>query len=152
MHDFLTDCQTEAQQIIADVFKTMLDLEAVPLSGNWPPAVGPVTGAVYFAGACRGAVLIECDHPMAFGLTAKLMKIRPPQSLNEDVRDAMGELANMTGGNLKAILPAGTVLSLPSVVEGSDYTLNVLGGAVNTRLAFSSALGVFSVTLVQVLG
>jgi len=43
------------------------------------------------------------------------------------VRDALGELANMLAGNLKSVLPSGVVLSMPSVIEGSDYSLRICG-------------------------
>ena len=37
-------------------------------------------------------------------------------SVQEDVNDVLGELANIIGGNVKAMLPAGCFLSLPQVV------------------------------------
>ncbi|MCU0705946.1 MAG: chemotaxis protein CheX, partial [Fimbriiglobus sp.] len=36
-----------------------------------------------------------------------------------ELADALGELANMVGGNLKALLPDGCRLSLPSVEPGA---------------------------------
>ena len=33
----------------------------------------------------------------------------------EDVADALGELANVVGGNVKAVLPGPSVLGLPEV-------------------------------------
>ena len=74
-----------------------------------------------------------------------------PDRVDEDVRDSLGELANMVGGNLKSVLPPGVALSMPSVVDGSDYALRICGGNATNTVAFSSALGIFWVTLVQVL-
>ena len=34
---------------------------------------------------------------------------------DEDVDDALGELANVVGGNVKAVLPGPSVLGLPEV-------------------------------------
>ena len=34
---------------------------------------------------------------------------------DEDVEDALGELANVVGGNVKAVLPGPSVLGLPEV-------------------------------------
>ena len=34
---------------------------------------------------------------------------------DEDVADALGELANVVGGNVKAVLPGPSVLGLPEV-------------------------------------
>ena len=43
----------------------------------------------------------------------------------DDVRDALGEITNMIGGNVKALLPTPSRLSLPTVVEGADYAVTV---------------------------
>jgi hypothetical protein len=39
----------------------------------------------------------------------------PPVLDDEDVADGMGELANVVGGNIKAVLPGPSVLGLPEV-------------------------------------
>jgi hypothetical protein len=57
----------------------------------------------------------------------------------------------MVGGNLKSVLHPGVALSMPSVVEGSDYALHICGGNAVTTVAFSSDLGVFWCTVVQML-
>jgi len=38
----------------------------------------------------------------------------------EDLSDVLGELANIVGGNVKAMLPPGCQLSLPQVVLAPD--------------------------------
>ena len=43
----------------------------------------------------------------------------------EAVRNALGELTNMLGGNLKALLPGPSHLGLPTVVSGQDYAVSV---------------------------
>jgi chemotaxis protein CheX len=43
-----------------------------------------------------------------------------PESLStEDVEDALGELANITGGHLKSLLPGGGTMTIPvtAVIE-----------------------------------
>jgi hypothetical protein len=59
----------------------------------------------------------------------------------------LGELANMIGGNLKCVLTRGIRLSMPSVVDGSDYSLRVCGAEIRERLAFGCAEGPFWVTV-----
>ena len=137
-------------RIAHDIFETMLGVEIEPAELEWQPARDRLTGAVYLAGAWRGAVLLECDRDQAYQFTNRLMAIPLPAEVNDDVRDTMGELANMLGGNLKSVLPHGVVLSMPSVVEGGDYSLRVCGGnAVVERTAYRSPAGVFWVTLVE---
>jgi chemotaxis protein CheX len=81
--------------------------------------------------------------------TGRLLGIEPPEEFNDDVRDAVGELANMIAGNLKPLLPPGVALSMPTLVEGTDYALRILGGNLAGMLAFYSPGGVFWVTLIE---
>jgi CheY-specific phosphatase CheX len=66
--------------------------------------------------------------------------------VDDVVRDVLGELANMIGGNLKCVLTPGIRLSMPSIVDGSDYSLRVCGAEVPERLAFQCAEGPFWIT------
>jgi chemotaxis protein CheX len=139
----------EETQIIGDVFRTMLNLTVERATGGWHNKAQPVTGAVYYAGSWNGALLVECTQEQSFQFTHRLMSIAPPTTVNDDVRDALGELANMVAGNLKAVLPPGVAISMPSVVEGTDYSLRICGGNDVSRMTFASELGKFRITLVE---
>jgi chemotaxis protein CheX len=78
------------------------------------------------------------------------MGIPKPPEYNDDVRDAMGEIANMLGGNLKPILPHGVALSMPSVVAGTPSTLRICGHPPILRLSFACEAGPFWLTIVGV--
>ena len=71
----------------------------------------------------------------------------PPDTVDDVVRDVLGELANMIGGNMKCVLTRGIRLSMPSVVDGGDYSLRVCGTKVRERLAFQCAEGLFWITV-----
>lgn len=136
--------------IVRDVFSTMLGMEAHPSSAQ-PESLAPfpIAGAVYFTGGFMGAVVIELGYELAYGATAKLMSVDEPSQVDPDVRDSVGELSNMIAGNLKAILPGESMLSMPSVVEGQDFALSVIGGNSSSRMLFDSSKGPLQVTLVQ---
>jgi len=138
-------------QIAASVFQTMLNLDIVPADLSWTSQSDTLTAAIYFAGTWKGAVLLECNRAQAFEFTHRLMAIDPPTTINDDVRDTMGELANMLAGNLKSVLPHGIGLSMPSVVEGTDYSLRICGSNLIDRMPFSSEVGVIWVTLIELL-
>jgi chemotaxis protein CheX len=53
-----------------------------------------------------------------------------------ELHDAIGEIANMTGGGIKAMLPAPSHLSLPAVVSGADFSLSSPRGEVVNDVAF----------------
>ena len=143
--------RADLAQIAVSVFQTMLTVDIVPVDVSWTPQPDTLTAAIYFAGTWKGAVLLECSRTQAFEFTHRLMAIDPPSCINDDVRDTMGELANMLAGNLKSVLPHGIGLSMPSVVEGTDYSLRICGGNLIDRMPFSCETGVIWVTLIELL-
>lgn len=142
---------SETEQIVTGVFQTMFGCEVYPIAEVWQVPPPAVTAAIYFAGSWRGAVLVETTELQARHWTARLMSIPVPEKFTDDVQDAMGELVNMVGGNLKSVLPKGVGLSMPSVVQGSSYSLRICGGNLTHRQAFLAEDGPFSVTLVEML-
>jgi CheY-specific phosphatase CheX len=136
--------------IVDMVFTTMLGLKVELYPMPWARPSDMVTAAVYFAGAWRGAVLLECTRRQARKFARLLMSIGPSAMIDEDVRDSLGELANMLAGNLKSVLPSGVVLSMPSVIEGSDYSLQICGKRSIERVPFWSTEDIFGVTLVEI--
>jgi chemotaxis protein CheX len=147
----LSGYRADLAQIVVSVFQTMLQLEVAPADTALAPGPNTITAAIYFAGSWKGAVLLECSSSQAFEFTHRLMSIDRPESINDDVRDAMGELANMLAGNLKSVLPHGIGLSMPSVVVGTDYSLRICGGNLVDRMPFASTLGVTWVTLIELI-
>ncbi len=143
--------QTYLSNIVVDVFRTMLNLEVEPQGDGDITAAGSVTAAVHFAGEWRGAVLLQLSPELACVLCARLIRVGSPPLYDDNVRDAVGELANMVGGNLKSILPFRVALSMPTVVEGSNYALRVCGGNLATIVRFSSTHGDFLCTLVEMI-
>ena len=137
------------EPVVDMVFSTMLGLkvELYPMPWVRPPDM--ITATVHFAGAWQGAVLLECTRDQARTFTHLLMSIDRSVMSDEDVRDALGELANMLAGNLKSVLPSGVVLSMPSVIEGSDYSFQICGKRSIERVPFWSTQDVFGVTLVE---
>ena len=57
---------------------------------------------------------------------------------DEDLRDALGELTNMVGGNIKTLLPGSEFISLPTVIEGSDYGVARLDSDIVARAQATS--------------
>lgn len=141
---------TEVERIVRDVLLTMTSYETNPSDAAYALSTDRVTCAVFFAGSWRGGVIIECPMAMAFEFTSRLMRIPAPSGFNDDVCDALGELVNMIGGNLKSVLPPGSSLSIPTVVEGSHYSLRICGQNRNERMAFEGLDGPFWVTLVEI--
>lgn len=138
----------EQIQIAKDVFGNMVDMTVEPSSGPWEPHDEIVTSAIYFTEPWQGALFVECTKSLAFVFTARLMSIDPPPtSMDEDVCDAMGELANMIAGNLKALMPANVGISIPSIVRGHDYAVKLRGAKSLSLTPCETEFGSFCLTL-----
>lgn len=83
-----------------------------------------LTAAVYYAGAWKRALLLECSLEQAMEWGSRLMELPAPVAV-KDARDGLGELCNVIAGNLKPLLPPGVGLSTPSVVRSAGYSLRV---------------------------
>jgi chemotaxis protein CheX len=146
--EFSTETLTGAlAQIVKSVFETMMSLEVTESETPWFPSGDRLTSALHLAGDWNGAVLLECGRRQACRFAGRFLSMDPPGTVDDVVRDVLGELANMIGGNLKCILSRGIHLSMPSVVDGSDYSLRVCGGGARERLAFQCAEGLFWITV-----
>ncbi|RFU19172.1 chemotaxis protein CheX [Geodermatophilus marinus] len=84
----------------------------VPLPGEVP--ADAVSSWVEVLGPWTGTVVLACGRRTAADLTRALLREHAPAELeDEDVADALGELANVVGGNVKAVLPGPSALGLP---------------------------------------
>jgi hypothetical protein len=143
----LEEHYSEQSRIVAEVFGVMADIVAEPATVPWPPSGELVTAAIYFTEPWKGVMLLECVLPLAFEFTARVMSVPMPTSVNADVRDTMGELVNMIAGNLKALMPPTTMISIPSVVRGRDCVLQMRGSKTLSQIVFDTEFGACSLTL-----
>ncbi len=88
----------------------------LPLPAPAPLPADACHARVEIVGPWTGAVVLSCGRDTAAELTVALLgEHAPPVLDDEDVDDALGELANVVGGNVKAVLPGPSVLGLPEV-------------------------------------
>ena len=143
---------SEVIQVVESVFATMLSLTVNQEGTPWFPSADRLTSALHLAGDWNGAVLLECSRSQACRLAGRFLSQDPPESVDDDVRDVLGELANMIGGNMKSGMVAGISLSMPTVMDGSNYDLHVCGATVQDQLSFQCEDGEFLVTVMSTAG
>src|SRR4051812_2681989 len=81
-----------------------------------PPPAETVSAWVDITGPWTGSVVLTCAPATAEALTASVLMTRPPVVVDaDDVEDALGELANVLGGNIKSVLPGESRLGLPQI-------------------------------------
>jgi chemotaxis protein CheX len=129
--------------IAGTVFQTMLGMEIAPAEADWTPDPEAVVAQVQLTGVWNGAVVLETSKEQAREFAGAFLSCPAPPDVDGDVRDVMGELANMIGGNLKSTMAHGATLSSPQVTEGAAPE-----GAVD-RQAFSGSNGLFWVARVE---
>jgi chemotaxis protein CheX len=116
-------------QIVSSVWTSMLGLDVQPIAtSDTPRTEGALVGTVRISGAWEGEVRLRCSSGLAHRVAGIMFAIDPTATTTAQAEDALGELANMTGGNLKALLPEPCQLSIPNVAAAGDST------AVGSRL------------------
>ena len=79
-----------------------------------------VHSTVSITGSWHGHLVYASSQYAAKKAAAAFLAMEPDEVSQEDISDVLGELANIVGGNVKAMLPAGCFLSLPTVVLAPD--------------------------------
>lgn len=122
-----------------DVWQSMLGLSlqpdvdpAVAISGHrrW-------SGCIALSGEWRGAVTVSCIDPLARVMTGAMFGIEPADATDAEIQDAIGEMANMLGGQTKLVLGDRCVLGLPVVIEGDNFEATVPHSHAMMKLRFS---------------
>lgn len=139
-------------EIVTTVWNNVLGLAVVPddtfqVSGAHPDHT--FAGVVQIQGAWDGAVAVQCSDHLARQAAMTMFNLSEAEISNADVQDALGELTNMTGGHIKALMPEVCTLGLPVVVEGSDYRFRLPGSAPMRRSAFRVGADVVVVTVLE---
>ena len=133
--------------IVQSVFIHMMDIEVSCKSQPWSSSVDRLKSSVHLTGDWSGTLLVECTPQQACLLAGRFLSMTPPDVVDDDVRDVLGELANMIGGNIKSVLVPGLTLSMPHVTDGEEYGPGVSRASVQARLAFQWGTEPFWVTL-----
>ncbi|HVW34901.1 MAG TPA: chemotaxis protein CheX [Acidimicrobiia bacterium] len=137
------DFEPELTEITERVWTSLVEVPLLPRQPGQPSALTPgartFTGCVQITGAWEGAVTVHCSETLAKMLTAAMFMVDVDDTTLEEVSDALGELANMVGGNVKALLPEPCRISLPAVADGMDYRLSVPGARPLTAVTWTCA-------------
>jgi chemotaxis protein CheX len=81
-----------------------------------------MTGCVAVSGEWTGTVFLSCDPELASAAAEAMFAAEPGTLSADEVSDALGELTNMIGGNIKSLIPGLSRLSMPAVTVGASYT------------------------------
>lgn len=128
-HDEQLIDESTLSEIVSFVWETFVGTEIA----DGPPADLPNahSAAISIGGPWTATVIVAMSDELVRRYTCALLEMTEEQLTNEDIRDALGELVNVVGGNIKGLLDdeGASTLSLPVVsrpspeVAGSHLTI-----------------------------
>ena len=125
-----------------EIFSSMVMLEVSPgepFVRASSKLTHSISGIIGLAGSVKGMLAIHLPDKAALAITTAFLGM-DVEEIDEDVCDAIGELANMLGGSMKTILdPEGSniQLSMPSAVHGEEYAVDCLADAESVTVPFA---------------
>lgn len=112
--------------IAQNVLDTMVKVESSVLPVcSAPEGRNHVTGCIQISGAWQGAVVLQTTDGFARNAASRMLCIELSDLTGADIQDAMAELTNMIGGNIKSQVPGPSYLSLPTVTTGADFDIRL---------------------------
>lgn len=109
--------EDDLAEMVDQVWMSYLDPEGInPLLRADEQQPSEVHSSVSITGSWHGHLVYASSTIAARKVAAAFLAMEVDEVSSEDVSDVLGELANIVGGNVKAMLPPGCFLSLPQVV------------------------------------
>jgi chemotaxis protein CheX len=108
-------------EIAENVWAMVLGLELLPAKCDPARTDAFVLGRVTISGTWQGAVTLGCSPLLARRAAATMFGKSPGDAHPDEIRDALGELTNMVGGNFKTLLKGECRLSVPKVIDTVPY-------------------------------
>lgn len=125
----ITAVEKTIANCMIETFETMLEMDLNKVGKVADPGLNEsrLVGAVHFAGEVVGTMSLHVSQEFATLITTSMLGIEPDDIDSvEEVKDVLGELANIISGNLKSdFLDAdlACVISTPSITRGSDFNI-----------------------------
>ena len=128
----------DVRETTITVFKSMvfMDISGTKYDDQIHIPEKHLTAMVGFAGSYMGLAAIHCSEIFARQVGASMLYMDCDELTEEDVRDALGEVANMIAGHFKARLAeknqsdaAVFDQSVPTVISGTGYETHAVTDA-----------------------
>jgi len=126
----------DIEVLIDEIFMSTLGMPTRPSAAAAAPADNALDGIIHITGDWQGTVVLQVSRVLAGRIASVMFQLGDAEPSLADMQDALGEITNMTGGNIKALFPGHCHLSLPAVVEGRAYSVRVPSAQVVTRIGF----------------
>ena len=113
-----------------EVFETMIFMSITEKEDQETEIVGDTyLGTISFKGDIQGSLGVTFEESAAKAVAASMLCLEPDEAVSdEDLADAVGEVANMVMGGVKSRLQdeIGSIeISIPTVISGQNLKSNV---------------------------
>lgn len=136
-------------EFVSDIWQLVVGRAVEPTDYQPSPATGWSFACVQITGAWRGTVTVAADAELVRALAAAMLVVPVERVSDADRGDALGELASMVAGNLKAVLPPPCYLSRAAVAAGDGSEPHGVSRRRVLRTAFADPAGRFVVTVAE---
>jgi chemotaxis protein CheX len=132
----------DLQLFVSDVWANhVAETEGLrPAPAHAWPATSCWSGAVSVTGGWQGMIAVDLTDASADALARGMLALDEGDGLDPvELSDAVGEFANIVGGNVKALMPGPSTLSLPLVAHTVLEAPSELQPRVTLDLAWRAA-------------
>ena len=142
--------EKEICEYTESIWKSILSLDVKPAQNGCGDSNNnyAVAGCIQITGAWNGSVTMHYPMPLAKQVASIMFDLHGEPVENEQIQDALGEMTNMTGGNIKSLLPEPCFLSLPAVAL-TDRAMRIPGSELVTQVTFKCNGENFLVSLLK---
>ncbi len=142
--------EKEICEYTESIWKSILSLDVKPAQNGSGDSNNnyAVAGCIQITGAWNGSVTMHYPMPLAKQVASIMFDLHGEPVENEQIQDALGEMTNMTGGNIKSLLPEPCFLSLPAVAL-TDRAMRIPGSELVTQVTFKCNGENFLVSLLK---
>ena len=147
------DLNARVSEAVIDVFDTMLSLKLEPADAVSLETLEGIRNvcSVSFAGDATGMIRIHAGDSFSREMAAEMLGMKVEEIEGDDeIRDMLGEMGNIVGGNLKSVFTdAGLMfaLSTPFFTTGSDFKIDTHNMENFEQLAFCCGKNIIFVEL-----
>lgn len=132
------------------VLQTMANIEAMPgkpFLKKDKHALGDVSAIIGITGAARGSMALTFTESCIKAVVSKLLGIAVT-GINDEVKDAVGELTNMICGGARGRLGEEGIslqAGIPTIVTGKDHSIRHINDGPHLAVPFDTPHGGFVV-------
>lgn len=133
------------QAIIAgteEIFTTMLMVEldtGSPIDGSGGDVESNITSMIGLGKDIKGMLAVHCPATVAKDITGTFLGMDVLE-LDDDVKDAIGEITNMVAGSLKIFFQENDInieLAIPTTIVGKSFQTAGMSGAIRVAVPFT---------------